>query len=82
LRDRAHTDDSVGNGCDLLTIDFARRVLKPNGTVLIKTFQGAGFTELVESARLTFNKVRFAKPDASRPRSFELYLLASGFRMV
>ncbi|HEU4593340.1 MAG TPA: 23S rRNA (uridine(2552)-2'-O)-methyltransferase RlmE [Steroidobacteraceae bacterium] len=65
-----------------LALDFATRVLKPNGAVLIKTFQGAGFQELVEAARKSFKKVRFAKPDASRARSSELYLLASGFRMV
>jgi 23S rRNA (uridine2552-2'-O)-methyltransferase len=65
-----------------LALDFARQVLKPNGTVLIKTFQGAGFPELVETARRAFTKVRFAKPDASRARSSELYLLASGFRLV
>jgi 23S rRNA (uridine2552-2'-O)-methyltransferase len=65
-----------------LALDFATRVLKPNGAVLIKTFQGAGFQQLVESARRSFHKVRFAKPDASRARSSELYLLASGFRMV
>jgi 23S rRNA (uridine2552-2'-O)-methyltransferase len=65
-----------------LALDFATRVLKPKGAVLIKTFQGAGFQELVESARRSFDKVRFAKPDASRARSSELYLLASGFRMV
>jgi 23S rRNA (uridine2552-2'-O)-methyltransferase len=65
-----------------LALDFATRVLKADGAVLIKTFQGAGFQELVESARKSFKKVRFAKPDASRARSSELYLLASGFRMV
>ena len=65
-----------------LALDFATRVLKPNGAVLIKTFQGAGFQDLVVTARRSFTKVRFAKPDASRARSSELYLLASGFRMV
>jgi 23S rRNA (uridine2552-2'-O)-methyltransferase len=65
-----------------LALDFSTRVLKPNGSVLIKTFQGAGFQELVDAARKAFKKVRFAKPDASRARSSELYLLASGFRMV
>jgi 23S rRNA (uridine2552-2'-O)-methyltransferase len=65
-----------------LALDFSRQVLKPNGTVLIKTFQGAGFPELVDAARRAFTKVRFAKPDASRARSSELYLLASGFRLV
>ena len=65
-----------------LALHFARQVLKPNGAVLIKTSQGAGIQQLVESARRSFIKVRFAKPDASRARSSELYLLASGFRMV
>ena len=55
-----------------LALDFATRVLKPNGSVLIKTFQGAGFRELLESARRSFDKVHFAKPEASRARSSEL----------
>jgi 23S rRNA (uridine2552-2'-O)-methyltransferase len=61
---------------------MARRVLKPGGAVLIKTFQGAGFNELVASARANFTKVKFSKPAASRARSAELYLLATGYRMV
>jgi 23S rRNA (uridine2552-2'-O)-methyltransferase len=65
-----------------LALDMARRVLKPGGAVLIKTFQGAGFQELIANAREDFDQVRFAKPAASRSRSPELYLLASGFRMV
>lgn len=65
-----------------LALDLATRVLKPDGSVLIKTFQGAGFQELVATARRHFAKVRFAKPDASRARSPELYLLARGYRMV
>jgi 23S rRNA (uridine2552-2'-O)-methyltransferase len=55
-----------------LALDFSRPLLKPNGAVLIKTIQGAGFKELVESARRSLIKVRFAKPDASRARSSEL----------
>lgn len=65
-----------------LALDMATRVLKPGGAALIKTFQGAGFQELVASARRHFAKVRFAKPDASRARSAEMYLLATGYRMV
>jgi 23S rRNA (uridine2552-2'-O)-methyltransferase len=62
--------------------DFACQVLKPNGAVLIKTSQGAGFNEYTESARQSFSTVRFAKPGACRSHSSELYLLASGFRLV
>lgn len=65
-----------------LALDFATRVLKPGGAALIKTFQGAGFQELVAEARRHFGKVKLAKPEASRARSPELYLLASDFRFV
>jgi 23S rRNA methylase len=56
--------------------------LKPNGAVLIKTSHGTGFERLLESVRRPFTKVRFPRFDTSRARSSELYLLASGFRMV
>jgi 23S rRNA U2552 (ribose-2'-O)-methylase RlmE/FtsJ len=36
----------------------------------------------MESTRRPFTKDRFLKSDTSRARSSELYLLASGFRMV
>ncbi|HEX7417723.1 MAG TPA: 23S rRNA (uridine(2552)-2'-O)-methyltransferase RlmE [Steroidobacteraceae bacterium] len=65
-----------------LALDLASSVLKPGGTALIKTFQGSGFQEFVASARRNFGKVKFAKPQASRARSPELYLLAKQFRVV
>lgn len=61
-----------------LALDIARRALKPGGDVLIKTFQGSGFDDLVAEARRNFARVRFVKPEASRARSPELYLLARG----
>ncbi len=65
-----------------LALELAAGVLKPGGDALIKTFQGSGFDALVAGARRSFEKVRFAKPEASRSRSPELYLLAKGFRLV
>jgi 23S rRNA (uridine2552-2'-O)-methyltransferase len=65
-----------------LALDLAREVLKPGATALIKLLQGAGFAELVSSARTRFGRVRCLKPEASRARSPETYLLASGMRMV
>ena len=65
-----------------LALDMAQRVLKPGGSTLIKTFQGAGFHELVVATRRHYERVKLLKPDASRARSPELYLLATGFRMV
>ena len=65
-----------------LALDLAREVLKPGATALIKLLQGAGFEELVALARTRFGRVRCLKPEASRARSPETYLLASGMRMV
>lgn len=65
-----------------LALDMAAKVLKPGGSALIKVFQGSGFQELVVAARRQFKTVRFIKPAASRARSAEIYLLASGLRLV
>jgi len=65
-----------------LALDMAARVLKPGGTALIKLFQGSGFEELVRAARGGFAKVKLVKPEASRARSPEMYLLAMQFRLV
>ena len=65
-----------------LALDMSARVLKPGGSALIKVFQGAGFRELVQSARGRFARVKVVKPLASRSRSAEMYLLAMQFRLV
>lgn len=65
-----------------LALDFASQVLKPGGDLLLKVFQGAGFQQLVQAARRQFTTVKLRKPDASRPRSAEMYLLARNLRMV
>jgi 23S rRNA (uridine2552-2'-O)-methyltransferase len=65
-----------------LALETARALLKPSGSALIKLLQGAGFQEFVAAARREFGQVRLLKPEASRSRSPETYLLASGRRMV
>ena len=65
-----------------LALEMAEKVLKPGGTALIKVFQGSGFTELLAATRRRFAKVRMVKPEASRARSPELYLLAKDFTIV
>lgn len=63
-----------------LAVDFARQVLNPGGDLLVKVFQGAGFEALMRETQQSFDKLQFRKPDASRGRSREQYLLARGFR--
>jgi 23S rRNA (uridine2552-2'-O)-methyltransferase len=61
-----------------LAVDFAERVLRPGGDLLIKVFQGEGFDELVRGLRGNYKKVVIRKPRASRRRSREVYALARG----
>ena len=61
-----------------LAVDFAQQVLRPEGDLLIKIFQGEGFDELVRDLRNRYKKLAIRKPRASRPRSREVYALARG----
>ncbi len=58
-----------------LVLDFARDYLKVGGHCLIKVFHGYEFDNLVKSAREIFTKVIIRKPDASKSKSSETYLL-------
>ena len=60
-----------------LALDMAIKTLTPNGHFVVKVFLGDGFDAYVQITRQTFNKVSIKKPKASRPRSKEVYLLAS-----
>jgi 23S rRNA (uridine2552-2'-O)-methyltransferase len=65
-----------------LALEFCREVLRPGGTFLAKVFQGAGFDEYLRTVRREFETVRMKKPPASRARSAEMYLLATGRRIL
>lgn len=62
-----------------LAVDFAQRCLRPGGDLLVKVFQGEGFDALLKTLRTDFATVKVRKPDASRARSSELYLLARDY---
>ncbi len=63
-----------------LVLDMVRQVLKPNGNFVAKVFQGEGSDEYLKDVRTSFEKVVIRKPEASRPRSREVYLVAKGFK--
>jgi len=62
-----------------LALDCAQRVLTPGGSFVAKVFQGEGSQEFVQSLRSNFSRVVIRKPGASKPRSSEVYVLASGY---
>lgn len=70
LRDQARQYEL----CEL-ALDFALHWLKPDGAFLVKVFQGVGFEDFRAQMRQAFEQVLIRKPDASRDRSSEVYLL-------
>jgi 23S rRNA (uridine2552-2'-O)-methyltransferase len=65
-----------------LALALSAEVLRPGGALLMKVFHGAGFDALVKDARSQFTQVVMRKPQASRSRSRETYLLAKGYILV
>lgn len=63
-----------------LALDFTRQTLNPGGSFFVKTFQGEGFDTFFRGLRADFSDLKTRKPNASRSRSRETYLLATGFR--
>lgn len=63
-----------------LGLEFSRTWLKPEGAFLVKVFQGYGYDDFVTAMKGVFKGVSTRKPDASRDRSAELYLLGKGLR--
>lgn len=63
-----------------LALDMARQTLKPNGSFLTKIFHGEGYEQFLKDLRTSFDKVVVRKPDASRARSREVYVVSKGFK--
>lgn len=60
--------------------EFALETLKPGGAFVAKAFQGGTESEILARLKPRFDKVKHAKPAASRSDSSETYLVALGFR--
>lgn len=63
-----------------LALDMASAILKPGGSFVAKVFHGAGFDDYLKLVRAGFSRVVMRKPEASRARSRETYVVASGFK--
>jgi len=64
-----------------LALDMAEKTLRRDGVLLVKLFHGEGFDAYLDHLKASFSKVLVRKPKASRPRSREVYALASGYNL-
>jgi len=70
LADAARVEDIID-----LAIEFARAHMKPSGALLVKCFNGTGYSQIVEKFKQEFKVVSQKKPKASRDKSSEIFLL-------
>ncbi len=63
-----------------LALEMAKDVLKPKGNFVAKVFQGEGFDQYLLDVRENFERVVTRKPDSSRARSREVYIIGLGFK--
>jgi len=59
-----------------IAFEFAQEVLVPGGSLIVKIFQGEGFTECLQMLKGAFKTVVVRKPKASRSESREVYVIA------
>jgi 23S rRNA (uridine2552-2'-O)-methyltransferase len=67
---------------DLATkaLEIAQSVLRPNGNFFVKVFEGDLLNDFILNIKTLFDEVRLVKPQASRQKSSEMYLLAIGLK--
>ena len=58
-----------------LAVEFAQLHLKPSGALLVKCFNGQGYSQIVEQFKQVFKVVASKKPKASKDKSSEVFLL-------
>lgn len=67
---------------DLATkaLEIALQILRPNGSFFVKVFQGDLLDEFIQKVKDSFEEVKLVKPQASRSKSSEMYILAIGMK--
>ena len=56
--------------------EISKKVLHRSGIFVCKVFQGSDFPKFVDDVKNFFNFVKLFKPQASRKKSAEIYLIA------
>lgn len=74
----ASADEARSQALISLAIVFARRMLKPDGCLLVKVFHGSGLDAVIRDMKQVFGQVLIRKPAASRSQSSEVYVLCRG----
>lgn len=58
-----------------MALDIAEQILKPGGHFVVKFFQSNDFNDYRARMKKLFEKVEIVKPDSTRSRSFEIFIV-------
>ena len=62
-------------------ISLLPQLLRQDGCLAFKIFQGEEFNEVLNEVKKLFEKVRCYKPKSSRQRSREMYVICKGYKL-
>jgi 23S rRNA (uridine2552-2'-O)-methyltransferase len=74
------TDEARSLELCRMALGVARATLRLGGSFVTKVFMGGDFPVFKAEVAPTFDRVEVIRPEATRERSFEVYLLGRGFR--
>ena len=63
-----------------LALVFSQRHMKPSGALVVKVFNGSGYSQLAKLFKQSFVAVKPIKPKASRDKSSETFLVGIGLK--
>ena len=61
-------------------LEIAKCILRTDGNFFVKVFEGDLLNDYIQTVKQTFETVKIVKPQASRTKSSEMYLLALGLK--
>ena len=60
--------------------ELAQTLLRDGGSMVLKVFEGEDFPGLLQDVKRTFRRAQAHKPSATRDESWEMFIVARGYR--
>lgn len=74
------TDEARSIALAEQALHLCGELLLPGGSFVAKVFEGGGFESYLKEVRKAFSQVKLIRPEATRGRSFEIYVVGLGHK--
>jgi 23S rRNA (uridine2552-2'-O)-methyltransferase len=74
------TDEARSLELARMALAVARQTLRLGGALVVKVFMGGDFPVFRKEMQAAFDVVQVVRPEATRERSYEVYVVGKGFR--